>query len=87
MGEREREIHFVGGAPLFSLPAELFKRVLGLSILNLFLDEGMKEAFVDGNSFEGIQSEGFVEEVLQLRHFPPDVVRQAFLAAGEEIRR
>ena len=47
----------------------------------------MEEAFVDGNSFEGIQSEGFIEEVLQLRHFPPDVVRQAFLAAGEEILR
>ena len=54
---------------------------------DFLLNEGMKEAFVDGDPFAGVENEDFVEEILELRHFASHVVRQSLLPAREQLRR
>ena len=47
----------------------------------------MEEAFVDGDPFGRVEDENFVEQVLELRHFAPNVVRKSLLSAGEQLGR
>lgn len=55
-------------------------------ILNLFLNEGVEETLVDGDAFHRIQHQGLVEQILELRHFSPHIIRKALLTAWEQFR-
>lgn len=54
---------------------------------DLLLDEWMQETFIDGDPLGRIQTQGPVQEIFELRHLPPHVVRQTFLSAREEFYR